>query len=88
VALPRRGFLDGFLVAAAVAWLALLASATRSIAVFAPALSGAALFLAGRWLDLPAAGWTGVLLMLAAAIGAAARRPACEHSCPASVNEA
>ena len=88
VALPHRGLLDGFLVVAAAAWLALLASATRSIAVFAPALSGAALLLGGRWLDVPAAGWAGVLLMLAAAIGAAARNRSCERSCPASVNEA
>lgn len=87
VALPRRGLLDGFLVVAVAAWLALLASATRSIAVFAPALSGVALLLGGRWLDLPAAGWADVLLMLVAAIGAAARRSSCNHSCPAPVNE-
>ena len=88
VALPHRGLLDGFLVVAAAAWLALLASATRSIAVFAPALSGAALLLGGRWLDVPAAGWAGVLLMLAAAIGAARNR-SCERSCPAAAaNEA
>ena len=87
VALPRRGLLDGFLLVAAAAWLAFLASATRSIAVFAPALSGAALLLGGRWLDFPAAGWTGVLLMLAAAAGAAARRPSCNRTCPAPVNE-
>jgi hypothetical protein len=87
LALPRQGLLDAFLVAAAAAWLAFLASGTRSIAVFAPALSGAALLLGGRWLDFPAAGWAGVLLMLAAAAGAAARRPSCNRSCPAPVNE-
>ena len=87
VALPRQGVLDALLMAAAAAWLALLARATRSIAVLAPALSGAALLLGGRWLDLPAAGWAGVLLMLAAAVGAAARRSSCNHPCPAPVNE-
>lgn len=87
--LPPRGWLDGFLVAVAAAWLGLLANATRSVATLALAVLGAALLLGGRWVDLPAAGWAGAVLILAAAIGAAARKRSCERSCrAAATNEA
>ena len=83
--IPSRGLLDGLLVAAVAAWLALLTNATRSIAVLAPAFSGAAVSLCGRWLDFPAAAWAGAALMLGAAVGAASRKRSCRA---AAVHEA
>ncbi len=81
LALPTQGILNGLAAAAAAAWVALLASASRSTSVRALAISAAVLFLCGRWTGLPAIGWAGVLLMVGVAIGVRAR----EHgACPAS----
>lgn len=75
LALPPASLLNAVLLVTAVAWLALVTIVTHSTFRRAVALSGAVLFLSGRWLDVSTASWAGVAFMLTVVILGACARP-------------
>ena len=64
-ALPSAPALDALVAATAAAWLLLLLRARAGAAALAAGLAGAALLVATRFVDLPAAAWAGAIGMAA-----------------------
>jgi hypothetical protein len=72
--LPPAPVLDAFVVAIALAWLALLARARPPWLALEAGIGGALVLFAGRRLDLPLASWSGALLMAGVALSVRARK--------------